>query len=278
MFRAYWTLSRFHKPAGTLLLWAPTAWALWIANQGRPSWSLLLLFLAGTIVMRAAGCVINDMADSRIDAHVQRTKNRPLAAGTLRMHQAMLLLLFYLSLALLILLQLPSTCVYYAAISLFVTILYPFCKRYIEAPQVVLGLAFSMSIPMVYAASQVAADSNMFLLLVINFLWILAYDTQYAMSDRPDDLRIGVKSTAILMGRFDTLIIGLLQVGCQALWLLLALRMQAAVGFYIVWFLAGFILIHQQRLLRERDRNACLQAFSTNSWYGMAMWAAVMLA
>jgi len=274
---AYWRLSRFHKPAGTLLLWAPTAWALWMANREAPSLRLFLLFLAGTIIMRAAGCVMNDIADRNIDGHVQRTKNRPLAAGELTVKQAFALLFVYLLLAFLIVLQLPLNCLYYAVLALLVTFVYPFCKRWINAPQLVLGIAFSMGIPMAYVASHVAFDTGMFMLLLINFLWIVAYDTQYALSDRPDDLLIGVKSTAILFGRFDTLIINVLQIACQLLWLILAWSRQLSWIFYVAWLCASLLFVYQQHLITSGKNDACWKAFASNSWYGLIMWAGIAL-
>ncbi|MGQ3891108.1 4-hydroxybenzoate octaprenyltransferase [Legionella sp. CNM-4043-24] len=276
--KACWRLSRFHKPAGTFLLWAPTAWALCLANQGQPSWTLLLLFLAGTVIMRAAGCVMNDIADRHIDGHVKRTKNRPLASGELSLSQALVLLSFYLLLALLILLQLPSECVVYAVLSLLVTFVYPFCKRFIAAPQMVLGIAFSMGIPMAYAASFAQFDLSMLALLCINYCWIVAYDTQYAMADRADDLLIGVKSTAILFGRYDTLIIAILQGICQLLWLILAWSRHFSGLFYAFWLIGTLIFIYQQRLLTRASDERCWQAFASNSWYGLIMWAGVSLA
>lgn len=273
---ACFRLSRFHKPAGTLLLWAPTAWALWLANQGHPPLKLVLLFLAGTILMRAAGCVINDLADRNIDKHVQRTRERPLTTGETGLTEAFFLLFFYLVLSLIVLLQLPATCFYYALAALFVTVLYPFCKRFFAAPQLILGLAFSMGIPMAYVASYTSFDMSILNLLVINFLWILAYDTQYAMADRADDVLIGVKSTAILLGRYDVLVIALLQYIIQILWLALAINHHANALFYAGWLLATSLLVYQQKLIATRDARLCMQAFNSNSWYGLLMWFCVM--
>lgn len=276
--QAYWRLSRFHKPAGTLLLWAPVAWALWLANKGHPSWHLVLLFLLGTLVMRAAGCVMNDIADRNIDGYVKRTKDRPLASGELGLKAALTLLFFYLLLALLILLQLPFACFYYAIMALVVTFIYPFCKRFIQAPQLVLGVAFSMGIPIAYVASHVSFDSTMFYLLSINFFWIVAYDTQYALSDRADDLLIGVKSTAILFGRFDTMAIALLQILCQALWLVLAVSNSFSQFFFVGWLLASCVFIYQYRLISSAGDECSWQAFASNSWYGLIMWGSIALA
>lgn len=263
---------RFHKPAGIALLWFPTAWALWIANHGAPKLDLIIYFLLGTILMRAAGCVMNDIADRHIDKHVNRTKMRPLTTGEISLPEALLILLLLLFAALYILIQLPLVCFYYALPALLLTILYPFCKRFIQAPQLILGLAFSMGIPMAYAASNVAPNATMLLLCMLNFAWIVAYDTMYAMADRIDDLRIGVKSTAILFGRHDCLIILLLQLFFHGLWIVLALKQNDSFVFYTIWLLAAFVLIYQQWLIHNREPAQCLRAFSTNSLYGLLMW------
>ncbi len=274
---SYLKLMRLHKPVGILLLWFPTAWALWIANKGNPPLSLILLFFLGTVLMRSAGCVVNDMADRHIDLHVQRTQFRPIVAGVVGLTEALFLLLVLLFCSFLVLIQLPKTCFYYALMAIFITVLYPFCKRFIEGPQLVLGVAFSMGIPMAYAASSQRPDMAMLYLLMINFFWILAYDTQYAMVDRDDDLRIGVKSTAILFADYDRLIIGALQALLHLLWLAPAVALQFSSLFFSCWFVATFVLLYQQKLITKRERDRCLQAFISNSWYGMIMWIAIII-
>lgn len=273
----YLLLMRFHKPVGILLLWFPTAWALWIANQGHPPLLLCIWFLLGTVLMRAAGCVVNDIADRHIDLHVSRTNQRPLTSNKVTLIEAILLLLMLLFLALLILVQLPVNCFYYALFAVFITILYPFCKRFIQGPQLILGIAFSMGIPMAFTASYQPVNTAMMCLLLINFLWIVAYDTEYAIADREDDLRIGVKSTAILFASFDKLIIGLLQIAFHGLWLFLAYYQNYTYSFFICWFSSIGILIYQQRLLHKNNSIDSLRAFSSNSWYGLIMWVALIL-
>lgn len=268
---------RFHKPVGIVLLWLPTAWALWMANAGMPELHLIIYFLLGTIFMRAAGCIINDIADRNIDKHVRRTNMRPLAAGEIGLFQAISVLSIMLWGALFVLAHLPFACFYYAIPALLVTILYPFCKRFLQAPQLVLGIAFSMGIPMAYIATGVAFNMTMVLLLILNFAWIVAYDTMYAMADREDDLKIGVRSTAILFAHYDCAIILLLQIIFHGLWLLLAYMHHYPIEFYGLWLLAGGILIYQQRLIRTRNDKLCLQAFSINCWYGLLMWLALIL-
>lgn len=275
---AYWRLGRFDKPVGILLLWFPTAWALWIANQGRPPLKLLLLFTLGTIFMRAAGCVMNDIADRHVDKHVARTKSRPLTSGEINLFEAFAVLLVLLIGSLLILINLPVGCFYLALIALFITVLYPFCKRFLNAPQLVLGLAFSMGIPMAYSASNVAFDGSMLLLLVINLAWIVAYDSMYAMTDKIDDLQIGVKSTAIYFGDYDKLIIGLLQLLAHGLWFYWAVSVHATLSFYVFWCFAGSLIVYQQYLISERAPDACFKAFLNNGYYGLLMWLAVVVA
>ena len=181
--KAYWRLLRFNKPAGTLLLWYPTAWALWFANKGVPSIKLLVLFFSGTVLMRAAGCVFNDIVDRNVDKHVARTKLRPLTSGEVGIGEAFTLLIILLLTALFVVIRLPRECFFWSIAALFITLLYPFCKRFLKAPQLILGLAFSMGIPMAYVASATNLNSQFMLLFLINFCWIVAYDTMYAMTD-----------------------------------------------------------------------------------------------
>lgn len=266
--RAYVRLMRLDKPIGIVLLWIPTALALWIANQGHPSIELVLYFLSGTLVMRSAGCVVNDLADRHVDKHVQRTAQRPLTTGEVSLPEALLLFILLLLIAFVIVIQLPVGCFYEALIALFITILYPFCKRFIQAPQLVLSLAFSVSIPMAYTASSVPLNSTMLLLLMINILWVIAYDTMYAMVDRADDLKLGIQSTAVLFGSLDRWVIGVLQATMHGLWLLLDLNSWQ----YLGWTIGAFILIYQQYLTIGRDPKQCFKAFQWSAVYGLVMW------
>jgi len=271
----YSRLMRLHKPVGILLLWFPTAWALWIANHQAPPLDLIGWFFFGTVCMRSAGCVVNDIADRHVDKHVKRTQSRPLVAGNITLVEAFILLFLLFCLAFLIVVQLPPRCLYYAIVALCLTILYPFCKRFFQAPQLVLGIAFSMGIPMAYVASGVAFDCSAILLFVLNFAWIVSYDTMYAMVDREDDERIGVKSTAVLFARHDCFIILLLQLFFHALWIFLAIELHLSKWFYTIWFIAAWILVYQQQLIRRVDTVAYFAAFSTNNWYGLLMWLAL---
>ena len=277
-FRTLARLMRLDKPIGIALLWFPTAWALWIANHGAPKVSLLVYFFLGTILMRSAGCVVNDIADRHIDKHVSRTKARPITSGEVSVLQAMTLLFVLLFLALCILIQLPAACFYYAVFAVVITVFYPFCKRFFQAPQLVLGVAFSMGIPMAYVASGVPFDGAMYLLCLMNAAWIVAYDTIYAMVDKPDDIKLGVKSTAILFAQYERFIILLLQVVLHGGWLWMALYGQYSPLFYSIWFIALGVLIYQQYLIRNRNLSCCFRAFLTNVWYGLWMWLAVVFA
>ena len=273
---AYWRLMRFDKPVGILLLWFPTAWALWFANKGTPSLKLLSLFLVGTVLMRAAGCVINDIADRDIDKHVTRTQFRPITSGEVTLKEACIILGLLLFSALLIVINLPLNCFYLSLIALFISFLYPFSKRFFNAPQLLLGLAFSMGIPMAYVASNAVLNIDFIILFLINFAWIVAYDTMYAMTDKADDLRLGVHSTAIFFGKFDTCIIGILQCFFHGLWLYWGLRHESGIWFYLFWFAASLVLVYQQKLLYEGDRTKCFKAFIVSIYYGLLMWLGVV--
>ena len=268
-------LIRFHKPIGTLLLWFPTAWALWLANHGAPSNALLIYFFVGTFLMRSAGCVINDIADRHVDQHVRRTASRPLVSRTISLPIALAILIFLLLAAFIILIQLPKICFYYALAGLFITSAYPFCKRFFEAPQLILGIAFSIGIPMAYAASTHALDQTTGYLMALNFFWIINYDTLYALSDRPDDLRIGIKSTAILFGKHWRCLILLLQGLTHSLWLLIAHIHHLSIFFYTLWSLGLFVFIYQDFLLQNPIETTYQRAFILNSVYGLIMWIAL---
>lgn len=274
--KAYYQLLRIDKPIGTLLLWYPTAWALWLAKQSTPPMYILMLFILGTFIMRCAGCLINDMADRNIDLHVRRTHLRPLTSGQVTLKGALVLLFILLSIAFGILMLLPKACFNYGLASLCLTVIYPFCKRFFSAPQTVLGITFSMGIPMAYAALGTPMNSTAALLLLLNFCWILAYDTIYAMADKPDDLQINVHSTAILFGRFDKTMSMVFQAMTQLLWLVLAIRLQLSVVFYLAWG-AGFVLFaHQQKVIRG-DTPDYFETFKSNNYYGLLMWVALMI-
>lgn len=270
-------LIRFHKPIGTLLLLWPTLWALWMAAQGTPDLNLLLIFCAGTFLMRSAGCIINDLADRHWDGAVQRTASRPLVTGkvSLMEAQALFFVLLVVCFGLVLLTNTLTVILSFVAVALAST--YPFMKRFTHLPQLVLGAAFSWGIPMAFAAQTNALPPALWLVYMGNLLWTAAYDTQYAMVDRPDDLTAGIKSTAILFGQYDRLIIGLMQV------LFLALMYIAGLQFSLGWIynvslvVATLICCYHQYLIRDRNPDACFQAFLHNNWLGMTVFMGVAL-
>lgn len=265
-------LMRLDKPVGSLLLLWPTLGAVWIAGVGNPSAGTVWIFTLGVFVMRSAGCVINDWADRDIDPKVERTQARPLASGKLSGAQALGLFALLCVIALLLLIQLPARVWPWSLPALLLTIAYPFMKRVIQAPQLVLGLAFSFGIPMVYVALDHVFDGVFWLLLVINMCWVLVYDTQYAMSDRVDDLKVGVNSTAILLGNHDKLTIGLLQIVILLLLLLLMSVLSLDGSFGISVTLVGGLFLYQQWLIRRRESARCFAAFLNNGWVGAVVW------
>jgi 4-hydroxybenzoate polyprenyltransferase len=265
-------LMRLHRPVGIFLLLWPTYWALWIAGQGHPSLKNVIIFGLGTLIMRSAGCVVNDIADHRFDRQVARTKERPLASGELSPRVAFLLF-FALSLcALLLVWQLNRLCLGLALLGLLLTILYPFTKRYVSFPQVVLGAAFAWGIPMAFAAQDNTIPVDAWLLFAATLLWIIVYDTCYAMVDRTDDIKIGIKSTAVWLGTADRLVIGLLQVLFLTLLLGIGSRLKLHSVFYIAWGLAVLLSAYQQYLIKDRDPVRCFKAFMNNQWLGLVVF------
>ena len=276
---AYYYLCRFDKPIGTELVFWPTMWALWIANQGMPSIGILIPMILGTIFMRAAGCAINDFADRKVDGHVERTKTRPLAAGVISAKEAIYVFLGLVALSAAMLLFLPIETFYWSFGALFLAFIYPFMKRYTHLPQVFLGAAFSWSIPMAYTAVGATPDLTCWLLYFGNLAWTVAYDTQYAITDREYDLKIGVKSTAILFGRYDIPIISLLQAGSvlligTALWLENLLIPFGLAALLVV--VADFI--YQWRKTKDKDPLRCFWAFRHNRWVGLIIFVGIVLA
>ena len=270
-------LMRLDRPIGTYLLLWPTLWALWIAAEGIPDWPVLIIFVLGVIFMRAAGCVINDFADRNIAGHVRRTTHRPLATGRISAREALITFAVLVGISAILVLLTNRMTIALAFGAIFLAAIYPFCKRFTFYPQVVLGAAFSWAIPMAFAAQAEALPAALWLVFLANLLWTVAYDTEYAMCDREDDLRIGVKSTAILFGEADRLVIGLLQ-GLTLVCLLLAgARFDLGV-YYHLGLLAMLISFGwQQWLIRERGPQACFAAFLSNHWSGMLVFIGLAL-
>ncbi|MBT8060763.1 MAG: 4-hydroxybenzoate octaprenyltransferase [Gammaproteobacteria bacterium] len=266
---AYWRLMRFDRPIGILLLMWPTWWALLLAGEGRPTLRNALIFTAGVVLMRAAGCVMNDIADRDFDPHVERTRSRPLAAGEVSTRQALGLFLFLMLLAFgLVLLTNPLT-VKLAFAGAALASSYPFFKRFTHIPQVVLGIAFGWGIPMAFAAETNAVPAVAWWLLGINTVWSVIYDTLYAMVDREDDLKVGVKSTAILFGRYDLLIVGLLMAVMVLALLLVGIRLGLLWPWHAAVLAAAALFARQVHGARRRDREACFRAFLDNNRVGV---------
>ncbi|HBO72618.1 MAG TPA: 4-hydroxybenzoate octaprenyltransferase [Acinetobacter sp.] len=275
---AYYYLCRFDKPIGTELVLWPTMWALWIASKGIPDLKVLVIMILGCFFMRAAGCAINDFADRKVDAHVERTKNRPLATGVIKAREAVFVFLGLVIASACLLFFLPIETFYWSFGALFLAFIYPFMKRYTNLPQVFLGAAFSWSIPMAYAAVGQTPDLTCWLLYFGNLAWTVAYDTQYAITDREYDLKIGVKSTAILFGRFDIQIIGLLQIVSLGL-IGTALYLENLLlpfGLIALVFV-GLDFIYQAIKTKEHDPQICFWAFRHNRWVGMIIFAGIFL-
>jgi 4-hydroxybenzoate polyprenyltransferase len=263
---------RTDKPIGALLLLWPTLWALWVATPGVPPLWILGVFIAGVWLMRAAGCVVNDYADRKFDGHVKRTAHRPLPSGQVTEKEARTLFIVLVLLSFLLVLTLNTMTILLSVAALALAWVYPFMKRYTHLPQVVLGAAFGWSIPMAFAAVSESVPLSCWLMFLANILWAVAYDTQYAMVDRDDDLKIGIKSTAILFGRHDKLIIGILQVAVLALMVTMGYLNGLNWAFYWAVLVAGMLFVYQQKLIAKREREACFKAFMNNNYVGLVLF------
>ena len=260
---------RFDKPIGTFLLAAPTLWGIALANEGFPSLRLLAIFLAGIVVMRAAGCIANDLADRNLDGHVERTRRRPLVTGALTVKEAVALLLLLLATALgLVTLTNPLT-IQLSLAGAGLAMIYPLMKRITHLPQIVLGIAFSWSIPMAFAASVNALPNALWWLFAANLLWTVVYDTQYAMVDREDDLSVGIKSTAILFGSLDVRIIGLLQCLCLIAFWRCGVAFALGPIYYAAVVAVGILFARHLWMIRERNIEQCFAAFNQSKWIGL---------
>ena len=272
---AWWRLMRFDRPIGILLLLWPTLWALLIAGNGTPALKNVLIFVAGVVLMRAAGCVMNDIADRDIDAHVERTKVRPLASGELSVRQALSLFVLLMVIAFSLVLLTNVLTIKLAFVGAALASTYPFFKRFTHWPQVVMGMAFGWGIPMSFAAETGSLPAIAWWLWLANIVWSVIYDTMYAMVDREDDLKVGVKSSAIAMGTHDLLILRALSTA----WILylgwIGMQLEMAWPFWGGLFIAAFLLTRQQWSIRTRDRGACFKAFLNNNWVGAVLFAGI---
>ena len=270
-------LARINKPIGIFLLLWPTYWGLWLANKTTPSNKLIIIFTLGVILMRSAGCIINDIADRHLDTHVKRTQQRPLATKKMSLALALsacfILLLFCLALVL----QLNLLCLTLAVAGLILTAIYPLCKRFISIPQGVLGITFSWGIIMAYAASQNTVSTQAITLYFSTIFWVIAYDTQYAMVDRDDDVLAGIQSSAILFGKHDRLMIILLQAAFIIMLTLVGIQNKLTPPYFISLAIAIIGFTHQNALTRHRNREGCFKAFLHNHWIGLVIFIGILL-
>lgn len=273
----YLKLIRFDRPIGTLLLLWPTLWALWLAADGVPPVKYLVIFSLGVFFMRSAGCVINDIADRKFDIKVKRTKNRPLAQQQLPVLNALILFVVLMLCALMLLLFLNPLSIKIALVAAFFAVTYPFMKRYTYLPQIYLGIAFALSIPMAYAQIQNTIPAVAWLLFIANIFWTTAYDTMYAMVDREDDEKIGVKSTAILFGDLDIIITHIIQGFMMLVLLLLGRKLQLDMYYYIGLLATLILFIYQNKLLRSRETENYFKAFINNNWVGMVIFVGIVI-
>jgi len=276
--RNYTLLIRLDKPIGTLLLLWPTLWGLWIAGEGQPLAKHLVIFIAGVFVMRSAGCVINDIADRDIDRHVERTKLRPLTSGKTSLKEAISLFVFCCLIAFVLVLNLNIKAILYSFVGLLLAASYPFMKRFTHWPQVFLGVAFAWGIPMAFAAEINRIPSICWWLMLTNLFWVLAYDTMYAMADKKDDLLIGVKSTAILFGQYDRIMVLMCQIIVMLLLMYIGKSLNLNHYYFICLALAGIFAGFQICLYFTRESKQCFRAFLNNAWFGAVVFAGIVLA
>ena len=272
---AYLRLTRLDRPIGIYLVLWPALWALWIAAEGVPDIKLLVIFILGAIIMRSAGCVINDYADKDLDGKVQRTRMRPLATGEIPANHALMLFIALGSVAFVLVLLTNKLTVLYAIGAMALAASYPFMKRITQLPQVVLGAAFAFSIPMAFAAQTGAVPAGAWLIFIGVVLWTVAYDTFYAMVDREDDLKAGIKSTAILFGDMDRLMTGLLQLFTIAALIMAGARFELGFIYYLGLLAAAGLFTYQQKLISARVPKGCFAAFVNNNWVGIAVFAGI---
>jgi len=271
--RLYLALIRWDRPAGSYLLLWPTLTALWIAAGGFPGWHLLLVFVAGTFLMRSAGCAVNDVADRDFDKHVKRTAQRPVTSGAVSVREALWVGTVLALLAFALVLTTNAAAIAWSVVALAISIVYPFTKRFLSMPQAVLGVAFSFGIPMAFAAVRGEVPALAWGLLLGNLFWVLAYDTEYAMVDRDDDLRIGIRTSAITLGRFDVAGVMLFYGLYIAVWGALGAQLQLAWPFFAGLGAATLLALWHYTLIRDRTRDGCFRAFRLNHWIGLCAFA-----
>jgi 4-hydroxybenzoate polyprenyltransferase len=275
--KQYWLLARFDKPIGILILLWPALWALWVASNGKPNLLVLTVICSGVIIMRAAGCVINDYADRDFDPHVGRTKQRPIAAGKVSPKEALIFFLVLISVAFILVLLLSTYTILLSFGGAFLAASYPFMKRYTQLPQAYLGIAFGWAVPMSFSAQMNSIPVVAWVMFIAVVLWALVYDTMYAMVDKEDDLKIGVKSTAILFGDYDRHIMAVLQVIILALLITVGMMANSGWAYYVGLLVAAGLFVYQQKLILHRDKALCFKAFLNNNWFGLAVFVGLLV-
>ena len=271
----YMQLTRLHRPIGILLLLWPTMWGLWIAGNGRPTWHIVFIFMLGTALMRSAGCAINDYADRHIDKHVMRTRERPVTSGSISPNEALWLAAVLALISFLLILPLNNLTLLLSVPAVLLAASYPFTKRFFAIPQAYLGIAFGFGIPMAFAAQLNSVPLVAWLLLIANVFWAIAYDTEYAMVDRDDDIHLGVHSSALFFGKYDVVAV----MACYATTLLLLAAIGQIAGLGLIYYsgllAAGSIAFYHYSLIKHRNREACFAAFLHNNWFGAAVFAGI---
>ncbi|MDH5552007.1 MAG: 4-hydroxybenzoate octaprenyltransferase [Nitrosomonas sp.] len=273
----YAKLMRLDKPIGILLLLWPMLWGLWFAAEGFPDWMVFFIFVMGTILMRSAGCVINDYADRQIDPHVERTKNRPMAAGLVGSKEALLLAAGLSLVAFLLILPLNSLTIMLSVPALFLAASYPFTKRFFAMPQAYLGIAFSFGIPMAFAAQTNTLPPIIWMLMLANLFWVVAYDTAYAIVDKPDDLKIGIRTSAITFGHFDVMGVMVCHTIFIAIMVYIGQWQHMGMAYYVGLTIALGLMVYQYTLIRNRDRALCFKAFLHNNWVGAVVFLGISI-
>jgi 4-hydroxybenzoate polyprenyltransferase len=271
----YERLMRLDKPIGILLLLWPTLWAIWFASNGQPNVAVLVIFIIGTVLMRSAGCVLNDIADREFDKHVARTRGRPLATGEVSVKEARVLAGALVLLSFLLVLPLNWVCMALAVPAVFLAASYPYTKRFFAIPQAYLGVAFGFGIPMGFAAETGTVPALAWLLLLANIFWAMAYDTEYAMVDREDDLRIGIRTSAITLGRYDVLFVMLNYAAMLYILAWIGITLDYGLFYYLALVVAAEIAFYHYTLIRKREPAGCFKAFMHNNWLGAVIFAGI---
>jgi 4-hydroxybenzoate polyprenyltransferase len=274
----YLALIRFDKPIGTLLVLWPTLWGLWVASAGEPKVFNLIIFILGCFLMRSAGCAINDFADRDFDRHVSRTQDRPLTAGRIKPVEALIIAAVLALMAFILILPLNTFTKLLSVPALAIAIIYPFTKRFFSIPQAILGIAFSFGIPMAFAAVLNEIPSYAWLLMLANIAWAIAYDTAYAMVDRDDDLRLGIKTSAITFGQYDVLAICICYSVCLLSFVVLGWLLVLPIIFWIFLGVAFLLAIYYFQLIKDRQKEKCFLVFRRNNWFGMSLFLAIAFA